>query len=95
MSRGNQRQAIFADDEDRQVFLTTLSEVCAYVLMSNHYHLLLRTRRANLSRAMQWFGVAYTSRFNIKNQKSGHLFQGRFKSILVENDAIIVPQHLN
>jgi hypothetical protein len=44
---------------------------------------------------MQWFGVAYTSRFNIKNQKSGHLFQGRFKSILVENDAIIVPQHLN
>jgi hypothetical protein len=63
--------------------------------MSNHYHLLLRTRRANLSRAMHWFGVAYTSRFNIKNQKSGHLFQGRFKSILVENDAIIVPQHLN
>jgi REP element-mobilizing transposase RayT len=103
LSRGNQRQAIFADDEDRQVFLTTLSEmaerfeveVCAYVLMGNHYHLLLRTRRANLSRAMQWFGVAYTSRFNIKNQKSGHLFQGRFKSILVENDAIIVPQHLN
>jgi hypothetical protein len=38
---------------------------------------------------MQWFGVAYTSRFNIKNQKSGHLFQGRFKCILVENDAII------
>ena len=98
LSRGNQRQAIFADDEDRQVFLTTLSEmaerfeveVCTYVLMSNHYHLLLRTRRANLSRAMQWFGVAYTSRFNIKNQKSGHLFQGRFKSILVENDAYLL-----
>jgi len=98
LSRGNQRQAIFADDEDRLVFLTTLSEmaerfeveVCAYVLMGNHYHLLLRTRRANLSRAMQWFGVAYTSRFNIKNQKSGHLFQGRFKSILVENDAYML-----
>jgi len=98
LSRGNQRQAIFADDEDRLVFLTTLSEmaerfeveVCAYVLMGNHYHLLLRTRRANLSRARQWCGVAYTSRFNINKQKSGHQLQGRFKSILVENDAYML-----
>ena len=65
-------------------------EVCVYVLMDNHYHLLMGTPRANLSRAMQWLGVAYTSRFNIKHQRSGHLFQGRFKSILVENDAYLL-----
>jgi REP element-mobilizing transposase RayT len=95
LSRGNQRQAIFTDDDDRLLFLKSLSEMAdrfevechAYVLMRNHYHLLLRTRRANLSKAMQWFGVAYTSRFNLKNHCSGHLFQGRFKSILLENDA--------
>jgi putative transposase len=98
LSRGNQRQAIFIDDEDRLLFLGRLSEVAerfevecyAYVLMNNHYHLLLRTRRANLSRAMQWLGVAYTSRFNLKNHCSGHLFQGRFKSMLVESDAYLL-----
>jgi REP element-mobilizing transposase RayT len=98
LSRGNQRQAIFIDDEDRQLFLERLSEMAerfemecfAYVLMDNHYHLLLRTRRANLSKAMQWLGVAYTSRFNLKNHCSGHLFQGRFKSMLVENDAYLL-----
>jgi REP element-mobilizing transposase RayT len=98
ISRGNQRQAIFVDDDDRLLFLRSLAEMAerfeveiyAYVLMSNHYHLLLRTRRANLSKAMQWFGVAYTSRFNLKNRRSGHLFQGRFKSMLVENDAYLL-----
>jgi REP element-mobilizing transposase RayT len=65
-------------------------ECFAYVLMSNHYHLLLRAQRANLSKAMQWFGVAYTSRFHLKNHCSGHLFQGRFKSMLVENDAYLL-----
>jgi putative transposase len=95
LSRGNQRQAIFTDDEDRLLFLERLFEMTkrfevecyAYVLMNNHYHLLLQTRKANLSKAMQWFGVAYTSRFNLTNHCSGHLFQGRFKSMLVENDA--------
>lgn len=98
LSRGNQRQAIFLDEEDRGRFLETLGEmaerfaveVCAHVLMDNHYHLLLGTPRANLSRAMQWLGVAYTSRFNVKHQRSGHLFQGRFKSILVANDAYLL-----
>lgn len=98
LSRGNQRQAIFTDDEDRLMFLERLSEVAdrfevqfyAYVLMDNHYHLLLQTRRANLSKAMQWLGVAYTSRFNLKNHCSGHLFRGRFKSMLVENDAYLL-----
>jgi putative transposase len=58
--------------------------------MSNHYHLLLRTRRANLSRGMQWLSGTYTRRFNNRHGRSGHLFQGRFKSILVENDAYVM-----
>jgi REP element-mobilizing transposase RayT len=76
LSRGNQRQAIFLDDEDRGRFLEAIGkmaerfavEVCAYVLMDNHYHLLMGTPRANLSHPMQWLGVAYTSRFNIMKE---------------------------
>ena len=87
LSRGNERRDIFLDDDDRMLFLTGLAEagerfavdVLAYVLMGNHYHLLLRTRRANLSKAMQWLGLSYTTRFNFKQSRSGHLFQGRFK----------------
>ena len=98
LSRGNERRDIFLDDDDRRLFLTGLAEagerfaidVCAYVLMGNHYHLLLRTRRANLSKAMQWLGVSYTTRFNSKQSRSGHLFQGRFKSMLVQNDAYLL-----
>jgi len=60
------------------------------VLMTNHYHLLLQTRHPNLSKAMQWFGVTYTRRFNNRHLRTGHLFQGRFKSILVEDDAYVV-----
>jgi hypothetical protein len=52
--------------------------------------LLLRTRRANLSKAMQWLGVSYTTRFNFKQSRSGHLFQGRLKSMLVQNDAYLL-----
>jgi REP element-mobilizing transposase RayT len=86
------------DDDDRTMFLTGLAEagerfavdVLAYVLMGNHYHLLLRTRRANLSKAMQWLGVSYTTRFNFKQSRSGHLFQGRLKSMLVQNDAYLL-----
>ena len=55
--------------------------------MGNHYHLLLQTRYGNLSKAIQWLGTSYTRRFNIRNRQSGHLFQGRFKSILVEDDS--------
>ncbi len=65
-------------------------DVCVYVLMGNHYHLLLRTPRANLSRAMQWLGVTYTNRFNARHSRSGHLFQGRFKNMLVQNDAFLL-----
>jgi len=94
LSRGNGRQAIFLTDGDRDLFLDLLQElserftieVYAYVLMGNHYHLLLKTLDANLSKGMQWFGTAYTRKFNLLNNQSGHLFQGRFKCIIVEND---------
>ncbi|HVO82830.1 MAG TPA: transposase [Syntrophobacteria bacterium] len=98
LSRGNERREIFVDDDDRRMFLDTLGEmaerfeldIAAYVLMGNHYHLLLRTRRANLSKSMQWFGVTYTNRFNSLNSHNGHLFQGRFKSLIVQNDAYLL-----
>ena len=77
VSRGNERWDIFFDDDDRRLFLDTLGEMAqrfeielfAFVLMNNHYHLLLRTRRANLSRAMQWLGVTYTNRFNARHSR--------------------------
>lgn len=98
LSRGNGRQAIFFSDDDRHLFLNLLAELSArfnlelyaYVLMGNHYHLLLKTIDANLSKAMQWFGTTYTRKFNLKNNTSGHLFQGRFKCIIVENDAYLL-----
>ena len=60
------------------------------VLMNNHYHILLRTNRANLSKGMQWLGATYTRRFNNRHKRSGHLFQGRFKNIIVQNDAYLM-----
>lgn len=98
LSRGNERRDVFIDDRDRRSFLVTIGEmaqrfeieVYVYVLMNNHYHLVFRTRRANLSRAMQWAGATYTSRFNARHSRSGHLFQGRFKNMLVQNDAYLL-----
>ena len=97
-SRGNNQQNIFVTDDDRHLFLDTIGqmtvrfdcEIFAYVLMDNHYHLLLRTLKANLSRSMQWLGTTYTRRFNLEHLQSGHLFQGRYKSILVENDVYLM-----
>lgn len=98
LSRGNEGKDIFFDNADRLLFLDTIGEmsqrfeinIFAYVLMNNHYHLLIRTNRANLSKAMQWFGVTYTRRFNDRHSRRGHLFEGRFKSILVQNDAYLM-----
>lgn len=98
LSRGNEGRDIFFDDGDRKLFLHTLGEtsdrfnidVFAFVLMSNHYHLLLRTNLPNLSRAMQWLGLTYARRLNNRLGRHGHLFQGRFKAMLVENDAYVV-----
>lgn len=98
LSRGNERRGIFLNDGDRVCFLETLGDfarrfdidIFAYVLMENHYHLLLRTNRANLCRSMQWFGTTYTRRFNVNHRRSGNLFQGRYKSHIVENDAYLL-----
>ncbi len=92
MSRGNRQQAIFRTDLDREMFLDALGEVCgrtgwkvhAYVLMGNHYHLLLETIEANLVAGMQWLQSTYTKRFNARHREWGHLFQGRYKAIPVE-----------
>ena len=98
LSRGNERKDIFHDDHDRLTFLDVIGEmsdryhvdILAYILMSNHYHILLRTNHANLSKSMQWLGLTYARRFNNRHFRSGHLFQGRFKSIIVENDAYLM-----
>ncbi|MCP3687264.1 MAG: hypothetical protein GY784_02515, partial [Gammaproteobacteria bacterium] len=86
------------DNEDRVLFLDILGDmsdrfdidIYAYVLMDNHYHLLLKTNKPNISTSMQWFGTTYTRRYNIKHKRSGHLFQGRFKSFLIENDEYLI-----
>jgi REP element-mobilizing transposase RayT len=105
-ARGNERKAIFRDAADRGRFLQLLEEsverfdvvIHAYVLMDNHYHLLVETPHANLSDAMQWLGVSYTVWFNHRHRRVGHLFQGRFKAILLEASAAVEVSryvHLN
>ena len=93
-SRGNERKAIFKSLQDREKFLSYLESaterygavVHVYCLMDNHYHLLLETPLWNLSKIMQHINGAYTTYFNTKRERSGHLFQGRYKAILVEAD---------
>jgi REP element-mobilizing transposase RayT len=92
MARGNRREKIFADDDDRRFFLQTLSEACAmtgwrihaWVLMGNHYHLFIETPEANLVAGMQWLQNAYTRRFNVRHRKRGRLFGDRYKAVIVE-----------
>jgi len=94
LSRGNDQRAIYGARSDYEKFLQLLQktvkryqvEIHGYVLMGNHYHLLIKTREANLSRAIQWLGVSYAGWYNRTHNRSGHLFQGRFKSFLVEDD---------
>jgi len=91
-SRGNQKQPIFLSDDDRCFFLKCIREahekygviVHVYCLMPNHYHLILETPLGNLSNMMHFLNTAYTIYFNAKHKRSGHLFQGRYKSILIE-----------
>ena len=91
-ARGNERKDIFRDDEDRRHFLGLMEELTtlfavrlhAFVMMANHYHLLLELTEPNLSRALHWLNVSYTVWFNRRHQRSGHLLQGRFKSVVVE-----------
>ncbi len=92
MSRGDRREAIFRDDDDRAQFLATLGEACAktgwqvhaFCLMPNHFHLVVETPQANLVAGMKWLLGVYTGRFNRRHKLSGHLFSGRYKSLLVD-----------
>ena len=92
MCRGDRREAIFADDKDRECFIETLAQagkragwrIHAYVLMGNHYHLLVETPGANLVRGMSWFQTTYTVRYNARHKTGGHLYGGRYKAVLVE-----------
>ena len=92
MARGNRREAIFLDDDDRRFFLQVLAEACeqtgwqvhSWVLMGNHYHLFLETPEANLVVGMKWLQITVARRFNIRHGKWGHLFGDRYKAILVE-----------
>ncbi|MBL9118204.1 MAG: transposase [Verrucomicrobiaceae bacterium] len=94
MARGDQREDIFFDDKDRTMFLKTLAEACArtgwrchaYVLMSNHYHLVIETPKANLVAGMSWLQNAFTRRHNVRHKRWGHLFGGRYKAILVDDE---------
>ena len=94
MARGNRREAIFADDDDRRFFLHTLGQACqmtgwrvlAWVLMDNHYHLFLQTPEPNLVAGMQWLQNTVTRRHNVRHKKWGRLFGDRYKAVLVEGD---------
>jgi REP element-mobilizing transposase RayT len=94
-ARGNEQRPIYRDERDRRHFLELLpgwlerfrARLHCYVLMDNHYHLLLETLEANLSSAMHWFNTAYTVWFNRRHRRVGHLFQGRFKGVIVEPQA--------
>ena len=93
--RGNERKDIYQDDEDRHCFMdilaqsvkTYLVKIHSYVLMSNHFHLLVETPLGNLGEFMRQFTITYTSYFNRQHKRCGHLYQGRYKSILIEKDA--------
>jgi len=106
-SRGNERKNIFQDDRDRRKFLEILAdsldryhaELHGYVLMTNHFHLLLKTLDANLKHLMQRFNTAYTVYYNHRHHRQGHLYQGRYKAILVQADTYLLELsrylHLN
>ena len=97
-SRGNAQDDIYLSDDDRVAWLATLGDVCrrfnwvchAYCLMGNHYHILIETPEANLSKGMRQLNGVYTQWFNRTHQRVGHVFQGRFKGILVDRDTYLM-----
>jgi putative transposase len=92
MARGNRREFIYRDDRDRLAWLDYLSQACqrtgwrvyGWVLLGNHYHLLVETPGANLVSGMQWLQTAYTVWFNRRHALSGHLLGGRYKAVLID-----------
>jgi REP element-mobilizing transposase RayT len=107
MARGNRRETIFHDDDDRRFFLATLSEACAmtgwrvhaWVLMGNHYHLFIQTPEANLVAGMSWLQNTVTRRYNVRHMAWGRLFGDRYKEngvsvqILTEFTSVLSLQH--
>ena len=97
-SRGDRREDIYADDTDRVAWLDVLSECCerfnwaihAWCQMSNHYHVVVETPEANLSAGMRQLNGVYTQKVNRRHHRVGHVFQGRFKGILVERDSYLL-----
>jgi REP element-mobilizing transposase RayT len=97
-ARGNEHQPIFRDETDQHAFLTILGHEIlqqgwrcyAYCLMGNHYHLILETPEPNLSRGIQRVNGQYTQQFNWRHHRVGHLFQGRYKSLLVERESYLL-----
>ena len=97
INRGNHRERLFKSARDYEKFVQYLEKaavryaliVHTYCLMGNHYHLLVETPEPNLSMTMQWLNVSYATYFNRKQDRNGHLFQGRFKAILIEADAYL------
>ena len=98
LNRGNSREQLFNNPSDHNKFLQYLEKAAerfaliihTYCLMGNHYHLLVETPEPNLSMTMQWLNVSYATYFNRKQKRSGHLFQGRFKAILIDADAYLL-----
>lgn len=94
LARGNRREAIFFNDDDRRFFLKTMADarertgwrIHAWVLMNNHYHMLIETPNANLVEGMKWLQNTYTRRINVKHKLWGRIFGDRYKSILVEGE---------
>jgi putative transposase len=97
-SRGDRREDIYLDDADRGEWLAVLDKVCgrfnwvvhAYCQMTNHYHFLVETVDGNLSKGMRQLNGQYTQRFNNRHRMVGHLFQGRYKAILIQKDAFLL-----
>jgi REP-associated tyrosine transposase len=97
INRGNNRENIYRNDRDKEKFLECLEKaserfsitIHTYCLMSNHFHLLVETPQPNLSMAMQWINVSYATYFNRKRGRHGHLFQGRFKALLIDADGYL------
>lgn len=94
-TRGNDRKAIYKDDQDRALFLDILADTArkfnwlcyAYCLMNNHYHLVIETPDGNLTKGMRQLNGVYTQTYNRKHKRVGHIFQGRYKAILIEKES--------
>ncbi|MEE9344565.1 MAG: transposase [Methylococcales bacterium] len=97
-SRGDRQEDIYESDDDRVMFLDIFGEVCksynwvchGYCLMTNHYHLLIETPEANLSQGMRQLNGVYSQKFNRVHERVGHVFQGRYKAILVEKESYLL-----